>query len=100
LTTRLHSPEEQRKRGRSTLLVTHAVEWALRLCDTVAVRSGGRLVYDGAPADLPTARNLPPGWSAALSQGSLSVGLSVGTSQLLALVIVLIACREFRSLDY
>jgi hypothetical protein len=49
---------------------------------------------------LPTARNLPPGWSAALSQGSLSVGLSVGTSQLLALVIVLIACREFRSLDY
>jgi ABC-2 type transport system ATP-binding protein len=59
---------ERAERGLACLLVTHAVESALRISDTIAVLSAGRLVYHGAPADLHSAEHLPPGWSSALAE--------------------------------
>jgi ABC-2 type transport system ATP-binding protein len=39
-------------RGRTVLLSTHQLEMAERLCDTVGILHGGRLVAEGPSADL------------------------------------------------
>ncbi|MEM4852111.1 MAG: energy-coupling factor transporter ATPase [Thermofilum sp.] len=38
--------------GRSVLVITHSVEHALRFADRLVVMSGGRVVADGAPAEV------------------------------------------------
>lgn len=43
---------DRRRRGRSVLLVSHALGEVEQLCDSVAVMVGGRLVYAGNLADL------------------------------------------------
>jgi ABC-2 type transport system ATP-binding protein len=45
--------ESQRRRGGSTLLVSHDVASSARLCDRLAILLAGRVVHDGPPAALP-----------------------------------------------
>jgi len=44
--------EELRKRGLTILLTTHYMEEAARLCDRLVIMDHGRILVEGAPADL------------------------------------------------
>ncbi|HXG51664.1 MAG TPA: ABC transporter ATP-binding protein [candidate division Zixibacteria bacterium] len=50
---------ELRAAGTTVLLTTHYMDEAQRLCDSVAIIAGGRVIGEGAPADLIASRLAP-----------------------------------------
>jgi ABC-2 type transport system ATP-binding protein len=59
---------EQRRRGRTVLLVSHVLPEVERLCDRVAVIVGGRLAYEGTVGDLTRATGAPRTLEQALAE--------------------------------
>lgn len=66
---------EHAESGRAAILVTHAIDAALVLCDRVAVLARGALVFHGLPSQLGSAERLPPGWGSALARHTPELAL-------------------------
>ena len=84
-----------RAAGTTVLITTHYMDEAQRLCDRVAIISGGKVLADGAPADLITHRLAPetvefdctPEEEAALLDGFVGAGRQLRVEQRLMLYV-------------